>query len=66
MEISYFFYQFLLRVAMVNPKVILDFFVLFLQAMLLPDSIISYALKCPTFFSNQRNLKTEQLTGEAT
>lgn len=51
---------------MVNPRVILDVFVLFLQAMLLLDSIISHALKCPTFFPDQRKLKTEQLTGEAT
>lgn len=29
MEINYFFYKFLLRVAMVNPRVILDFFFLF-------------------------------------
>ena len=38
MAINYFFYQFLLRVAMVNPRVILEFFFLFLKAMLLPDS----------------------------
>ena len=50
---------------MVNPRVILDFFVLLLQAMLLPDSITSHALKCLTF-SNQRKRETEQLTGEAT
>lgn len=64
MESNYFSYQFLLRVAMVNPRVILDFFFLFPQAVLLPDSIISHALKCLTFF-NQGKLKTEQLTGEA-
>lgn len=63
-EINYFLYKFLLRVAIVNPGVILDFFFIPptpppLQAMLLSDSIIPYDLKFPTFFFNKRKPNTK-------
>lgn len=49
---------------MVNPRVILDFFFLFSLGNAITHSIITHALKCLTFFSNQGKLKTEPLTRE--
>lgn len=59
MEINYLLCKFLLRVAMVNPGVILDFFFIFPQTMLLSDSIIPYDVKFPNFFFNKGKPNTE-------